>query len=95
MAPLYRRRPAFRRAIDRWAIPIPTGVQVAAYLVVVAVVEGLVDSPKRGEVTEFAGAIVFMLNVIFPYNRQIYDPAAGGRPGRRPVIPGRFREVHG
>ena len=75
MAPLYRRRPAFRRAIDRWAIPIPTGVQVAAYLVVVAVVEGLVDSPKRGEMTEFAGAIVFMLNVIFPVNRQIYDPA--------------------
>ena len=32
---------------------------------VVAVVELLIDSSKRGEMTEFAGAIVFMLNVVF------------------------------
>jgi hypothetical protein len=46
---------------------------VAAYVVVLAVVELLIDSSKRGEMTEFAGAIVFMLNVVFAANRHIYD----------------------
>jgi hypothetical protein len=44
---------------------------------VVAVVELLVDSSKRGEMTEFAGALVFMLNVVFAVNRHIYRPASG------------------
>jgi hypothetical protein len=73
MAPLYRRKAGFRAWIDRWAIPIPTVLQTVAYLVVVGVVEGLIDSPKRGEMTEFAGAIVFLLNVAFPYNRALYQ----------------------
>ena len=51
---------------------MPTVVQTVAYIVVVAVVEGLIDSPKRGEMTEFAGAIVFLLNIAFPYNRSLY-----------------------
>ncbi|MET0510001.1 MAG: hypothetical protein ABWZ78_17740 [Burkholderiaceae bacterium] len=72
MGPLYRYHPGFRRLIDRWAIPIPTATQTIAYIVVVSVVESLIDSPKRGEMTEFAGAIVFLLNVALPLNRHIY-----------------------
>ncbi|MGE0797605.1 MAG: hypothetical protein AB7G13_11270 [Lautropia sp.] len=81
MSPLYRRNDRFRRWIDQWAIPIPTVLQTVAYLAVVGVVEGLIDSPKRGELTEFAGAIVFLLNVALPYNRTLYQ--AGTAPARQ------------
>lgn len=86
MGPLYRRRPGFRRFIDRLGIPIATVPQTIAYLVVVAFVETLIDSPKRGEMTEFAGSLVFLLNIAFPYNRAIYgegdadDPPPGSAP---------------
>jgi fumarate reductase subunit D len=73
LTPLYHRRPGFARFIDTWAIPVPTTYQIFAYLAVVAVVELLIDSSKRGEMTEFGGAIVFMLNVVYPANRHIYD----------------------
>ena len=85
MGPLYRRNARFRAFIDRLGIPIATGPQTLAYLIIVTVVETLIDSPKRGEITEFAGAIVFLLNIAFPYNRAIYgegdadDPPDPGR----------------
>ncbi len=78
LAPLYRRKPRVQQLVDTWAIPIPATHQIVAYLAVVAVVELLIDSPKRGEMTEFAGAIVFMLNVVFAANRHIYDPHRTG-----------------
>jgi len=84
LTPLHRRNARVRRIVDGWAIPMPTPYQVLAYLAVVAVVELLIDSSKRGEMTEFGGAIVFMLNVVFAANRHIYDPR--GRP--TPGVPG-------
>ncbi len=72
LAPLYRRHAGFRRLVDAWAVPVPTALQIAAYVVVAAVVEGLIHSPKRGEMTEFAGVIVILLNIAFPFNRAIY-----------------------
>jgi hypothetical protein len=83
MTPLYHRSPRVRGFIDGWAIPIPAAYQVVAYVAVVAVVELLIDSSKRGEMTEFAGAIIFMLNVVLPANRHIYrgGPAEHPSPG--------------
>lgn len=72
MTPLHRRNPRIRALIDSWAIPMPALYQVLAYILVVAVVETLVGTSRRGEMTEFGGAIVFMLNVVFPANREIY-----------------------
>ena len=77
MGPLYRRREGFRRFIDSRAIPMATTTQTVAYIAIVAIVELLIDSPKRGEMTEFAGATVFMLNVLFPYNRAIFGETWG------------------
>lgn len=74
MAPLYRRSMRVRQWVDAWAIPMPTALQTVAYVVVIAVVEGLIASPKRGEMTEFAGAILIVLNVTYPLNRAIYLP---------------------
>lgn len=77
MTPLYRnhrqRAGPFSQFIDRMAIPMPRNYHVIGYIVVVACVELLVDSSKRGEMTEFAGSIIFLLNVAFPYNREIFD----------------------
>ena len=88
LAPLHRRNARVRRIVDGWAIPMPTGYQVLAYLVVVAVVELLIDSSKRGEMTEFGGAIVFMLNVVFAANRHIYDPRGRATLGAGPAAAG-------
>jgi cell division protein FtsW (lipid II flippase) len=74
MTPLYRRKPRFREFVDSFAIPMPQNYQVFSYLLVLIVAELLVDSTKRGEITEFGGSIVFMLNVVFPYNASIFQP---------------------
>jgi hypothetical protein len=79
LGPLYRYHAGSRRVIDGWAIPIATTTQTIAYIVIVAVVESLIDSPKRGEMTEFGGAIVFLLNVALPLNRHLYGEPAPAR----------------
>ena len=73
MTPLYRRKPRVAQLVDSFAVPMPKLYQALGYLFVVAVAELLVDSSKRGEITEFGGSLVFMLNVTFPYNAAIFS----------------------
>ena len=68
VTPLYRTKPKFREFIDSLAVTMPQNYHIVGYILVVAIVELLVDSSKRGEMTEFAGSIIFMLNIAFPYN---------------------------
>ena len=76
MTPLYRRHRSsggpFAGFIHQFAIPMPRNYQVIGYLVVVACAELLIDSSKRGEITEFAGSIIFLLNVVYPDNPEIF-----------------------
>jgi len=72
--PLYRRNERVRSFFNHIAAPMPRNYHIIGYLFVVATVELLIDSGKRGEMTEFAGSIVFALNVIYPYNPEIFDP---------------------
>jgi hypothetical protein len=76
MTPIYRRHRQrngpFSKFIDNWAIPMPENYHIAGYVIVLACVELLIDSSKRGEMTEFAGSIIFLLNVAYPYNRTIF-----------------------
>lgn len=72
--PLYRTQPPVRRFFDAIAAPMPRNYQVIGYLAVVATVELLIDHSKRGEMTEFAGSIIFALNVIYPYNAELFNP---------------------
>lgn len=74
--PLYRRRPAVKGFFDAIAAPMPKNYHIIGYLVIVAVVELLIDHSKRGEMTEFAGAIMFSLNVIFPDNAALFKAEA-------------------
>jgi len=72
--PLYRKNDRVRSFFNAIAAPMPRNFHIVGYLLVVATVELLIDSSKRGEMTEFAGSIVFALNVIYPYNAEIFDP---------------------
>ena len=70
--PLYRRNDRVRKFFNGIAAPMPQNYQVVGYLAVVAAVELLIDHSKRGEMTEFAGAIMFALNVIYPDNENLF-----------------------
>ena len=73
-APLYRKNNKVRKFFNMIAAPMPRNFHIAGYLLIVAAVELLIDSSKRGEMTEFAGSIMFALNVTYPYNPEIFDP---------------------
>jgi hypothetical protein len=73
LIPLYRRKPAVQRFVDKLAIPIAANYQIVAYILVLLVVQVLMDSSKKGEMLEFAGSFVFLLNVVFPYNRSLFQ----------------------
>ena len=74
LIPLYKRKEAVKRVVDKLAIPIAQNYQVVAYITLLIVVQVLMASSKKGEMLEFAGSIIFLLNVVFPYNRSIFDP---------------------
>jgi hypothetical protein len=73
VTPLYRTKLPVKRFFNALAAPMPRNYQIAGYLVIVAVVELLIDHSKRGEMTEFAGSIMFALNVIFPSNGELFN----------------------
>ena len=73
-APLYRKNNKVRKFFNMIAAPMPRNFHIAGYLLIVATVELLIDSSKRGEMTEFAGSIMFALNITYPYNPEIFDP---------------------
>ncbi|MBL4866922.1 MAG: hypothetical protein JKY67_11175 [Pseudomonadales bacterium] len=73
VTPLYRKNERARKFFANFGVPIPQNYHIAAYFVLIVVVEGLMESPKRGELTEFAGSFTVFLNLLFPYNKEIYD----------------------
>lgn len=73
MTPLYRTKPSLKSYLDQLGVPMPRNYQILGYLSIVLVVELLVDSSRRGEVTEFTGVIIFLLNLTYPSNARIYD----------------------
>ena len=76
MTPLYGGRKSFANAVDGWALPIPRPHQVAACLAMITIAHFLVQSPKKPELSEFGGAFLLLLIVLFPRNQAIFDPCA-------------------
>ncbi|MHC4667673.1 MAG: hypothetical protein ACYTFD_04635 [Planctomycetota bacterium] len=64
---LYRRVGAVRAWADRWALPVARWHHVAAFAVVVGLVE-LMPSARRWEALEFGGCAVFLLLTARPLN---------------------------
>ena len=73
LTPLYRTKRSLKCYFDQLGIPMPRNYQILGYLSIVLIVELLVDSSRRGEVTEFTGVIIFLLNLTYPNNAHIYD----------------------
>ncbi len=72
MTPLHRKNSAVTSLLDRLGIPMPRNYQIVAYVFVLAVAELVIDSPRRGEITEFGGSLIFLLNVAYPQNDAIF-----------------------
>lgn len=77
MTPLHRKNRAITSLLDRLGIPMPRNYQIVAYVFVLAIAELVIDSPRRGEITEFGGSLIFMLNVVFPSNGAIFEVDTG------------------
>lgn len=73
--PLYRRKSAVRRLLDRFAIPIATNYQIAAIILTLLLVQVLMNSSRKPELLEFAGSFLFLLIVAFPENRSLFQAA--------------------
>ncbi len=73
LIPLYKRKEGVKKFVDRFAVPIAQNYQIVAYIVLLIVVQVIMVSSKKGEMLEFAGSIIFLLNVAFPYNRSIFQ----------------------
>ncbi|MCW8963442.1 MAG: hypothetical protein OQL16_06550 [Gammaproteobacteria bacterium] len=71
--PLYRYQPRFKNVVDKFAIPIATNYQIAAYLIAVLLIQVGMDSSKKGELLEFTLTHIFLLNFAFAYNREIFQ----------------------
>ena len=70
--PLYRKKPGFRKLVDRFGIPVATNYQIAAYVITILLIQvGMVHS-KKGELLEFALTHIIFLNFAFAYNRQVF-----------------------
>ena len=72
LVPLYKRKPAVANFLDRFAVPIAKPYQVISYIVIIVLVQLLMASSKRGEMSEFAGSFLFLLNIAFPYNHSLF-----------------------
>lgn len=81
---LARKVPAVMKLVEKFAIPIPRGHHVLAYLVIFTLVE-INPSPKRGELVEFGGTLMFFLMFLNPWNKRLFqlNPFKGQRPHQR------------
>ena len=71
--PLYRKKVAFKTIVDRFAIPIASNYQIAAYVIALLLIQVGMDSSKKGELLEFTVTHIILLNFAFAYNREIFQ----------------------
>ncbi|MCP3852018.1 MAG: hypothetical protein GY694_17540 [Gammaproteobacteria bacterium] len=73
LIPLYKKKEGVKQLVDKFAIPIAQNYQVAAYIILLIVVQVIMASSKKGEMLEFAGSVIFLLNITFPYNKSNFE----------------------
>lgn len=69
ITPAYGKYPRVAQLMDALGAPIPHKHQVIAYVVLIFAIQLLVFSTKRGELLECTGVMLFLLNLLYPYNR--------------------------
>ncbi len=74
--PIYRKQKGFQRFVNNLAVPMPKNYHIIGYVAIVVIVELLMEHSKKGELTEFAGSFLFMLNIAFPHNSENFQSSA-------------------
>ncbi len=69
---LYRKKKGMKKFIDSLAIPIPM-VHHAVSIRLVLILINLIPDSKIGELLEFGGSYIFVLIVLYPYNKEIFQ----------------------
>ncbi|MCU7938800.1 MAG: hypothetical protein KZQ64_09505 [gamma proteobacterium symbiont of Bathyaustriella thionipta] len=69
LIPLYKRKEGVKLFLDKYAVPIAQNYQIVAYIALLLLIQVLMASSKKGEMLEFAGSVIFLLNVVYPYNK--------------------------
>jgi len=69
ITPAYRKNARVARIMDALGAPIPQKHQVIAYVVLIFAIQLLIFSTKRGELLECTGVMLFLLNLLYPYNK--------------------------
>ena len=69
---LYRKVDGIRKLTDALAIPVPRLVHLLVYLAAFAIAAG-VPSKRHGELLELAGCFLFLLIVLYPANRALFE----------------------
>ena len=67
--PLYHKNPKAKSLLNQCAVPIARIQHVIAFIVLLVVVEVIMTSSKRGEMTECVGALIVLATLLYPYNR--------------------------
>ena len=70
----YRRFAGFKRFCDYMGVPIAHYHQVVAWFTVAIVAEVLIkDVSRSSELFESAAVFVFLMNITFPYNKELFE----------------------
>lgn len=73
LTPLYIKKEKVRSFLSMLAFPLPKNYQIISYIVALAVIELLIDSSKRGEMTEFIISFIVFLNLMYPRNNWLFE----------------------
>ena len=71
--PLYHKHPRVKHWLDKMAVPIARKEHVIAFVVLLVVVELIMTSSKRGEITEVVGSLVVFATLLNPYNKSLFQ----------------------
>ncbi len=69
---LARKFKPIMKLVQKFAVPIPRGRHVVAYLLLFILVQ-INPSAKRGELVEFGGTLIFFLIFLNPWNRRAFS----------------------
>lgn len=70
----YRKSEKFKAFSDYFSVPIAKGHHVFAWFAVAVVAEVIIkDVSRSSELFESGAAIVFLLNITFPYNSELFE----------------------
>ena len=75
---LYQKKDKVKDFIDSYGIPVPRIQHVVSYLIFSIIIK-IFHAPDKWELLEMAGAFIFYLIILNPFNHKIYNPDYHGK----------------